>query len=136
MEKSCLRWRNSGISGSCSQVRERRSERLTGGSLKPLQLYSWCTSDRELSRKGKLSIYQPVYAPPLTYGHELCVMTERTRLRTQGAKMSFLHTLTDSSLITPEKLGVVPLLHVKRSQLRCRMLLFWMPLGCLFKDVQ
>ncbi|KAK3516423.1 hypothetical protein QTP70_011957 [Hemibagrus guttatus] len=32
---------------------------------------------KELSRKAKLSIYQSVYLPTLTYGHELWVMTER-----------------------------------------------------------
>ncbi|KAK3509626.1 hypothetical protein QTP70_007014 [Hemibagrus guttatus] len=32
---------------------------------------------KELSRKAKLSIYQSIYAPTLTYGHELWVMTER-----------------------------------------------------------
>ncbi|MEJ4486828.1 reverse transcriptase family protein [Enterococcus faecium] len=34
---------------------------------------------KELSRKAKLSIYRSVYVPTLTYGHELWVMTERTR---------------------------------------------------------
>ncbi len=30
---------------------------------------------RELSRKAKLSIYQSIYIPTLTYGHEFWVMT-------------------------------------------------------------
>ncbi|KAI3360386.1 hypothetical protein L3Q82_002298 [Scortum barcoo] len=34
---------------------------------------------KELSRKAKLSIYRSIYVPTLTYGHELWVMTERTR---------------------------------------------------------
>ncbi|KAI3370712.1 hypothetical protein L3Q82_007269 [Scortum barcoo] len=34
---------------------------------------------KELSRKAKLSIYRSIYVPHLTYGHELWVMTERTR---------------------------------------------------------
>ncbi|KAK3522936.1 hypothetical protein QTP86_009714 [Hemibagrus guttatus] len=34
---------------------------------------------KELSRKAKLSIYQSIYVPTLTYGHELWVMTERAR---------------------------------------------------------
>ena len=33
---------------------------------------------RELSRKAKLSIYQSIFVPALTYGHELWVVTERT----------------------------------------------------------
>ena len=34
---------------------------------------------RELSQKAKLSIYRSIYIPTLTYGHELWVVTERTR---------------------------------------------------------
>ncbi|KAI3355686.1 hypothetical protein L3Q82_004279 [Scortum barcoo] len=45
---------------------------------------------KELSRKAKLSIYRSIYVPTLTYGHELWVMTERTRSRIQAAEMSFL----------------------------------------------
>ncbi|KAK3521649.1 hypothetical protein QTP70_014695 [Hemibagrus guttatus] len=37
---------------------------------------------KELSRKAKLSIYQSIYIPTLTYGHELWVMTERTHTQT------------------------------------------------------
>ena len=32
---------------------------------------------RELSQKAKLSIYQSIFVPALTYGHELWVVTER-----------------------------------------------------------
>lgn len=32
---------------------------------------------RELSQKEKLSIYQSIYVPTLTYGHELWVVTKR-----------------------------------------------------------
>ena len=34
---------------------------------------------KELSQKAKLSIYWSIYVPTLTYGHELWVVTERTR---------------------------------------------------------
>lgn len=34
---------------------------------------------QELSPNAKLSIYQVIYVPTLTYGHELWVMTNRTR---------------------------------------------------------
>ncbi|KAK0132474.1 putative uncharacterized transposon-derived protein F52C9.6 [Merluccius polli] len=53
---------------------------------------------RELSRKAKLSIYQSIYVPALTYGHELWVMTERTRSRVQAAEMSFLRRVAGLSL--------------------------------------
>ncbi|KAK0132400.1 Craniofacial development protein 2 [Merluccius polli] len=72
---------------------------------------------RELSRKAKLSIYQSIYVPALTYGHELWVMTERTRSWVQAAKMSFLRRVAGLSLrdrvrssVIREELGVDPLL--------------------------
>ncbi|KAK3550852.1 hypothetical protein QTP70_006160 [Hemibagrus guttatus] len=40
-------------------------------------MYRSVVVKKELSRKAKLSIYQSIYAPTLTYGHELWVMTER-----------------------------------------------------------
>ncbi|KAK0147792.1 Craniofacial development protein 2 [Merluccius polli] len=53
---------------------------------------------RELSQKAKLSIYQSIYVPALTYGHELWVVTERTRLGVQVAEMSFLRRVAGLSL--------------------------------------
>ncbi len=38
----------------------------------------------ELSQKAKLSIYQSIYVPTLTYSHELRVETERKRSRIRG----------------------------------------------------
>lgn len=43
-----------------------------------------------LSLEAKLLVYQSVYVTTLTYGHELWVMTERTRLQIHSAKMRFL----------------------------------------------
>ncbi|KAK3535802.1 hypothetical protein QTP70_021115 [Hemibagrus guttatus] len=40
-------------------------------------MYRSVVVKKELSRKAKLSIYQSIYVPTLTYGHELWVMTER-----------------------------------------------------------
>ncbi|KAK3565056.1 hypothetical protein QTP86_032481, partial [Hemibagrus guttatus] len=40
-------------------------------------MYRSVVVKKELSRKAKLSIYQSIYIPTLTYGHELWVMTER-----------------------------------------------------------
>ena len=78
---------------------------------------------KELSREAKLLIYRSIYVPTLTYGHELWVMTERTRSRIQAAEMSFLRrvagrSLRDrvKSLVTREELRVEPLLlHKKRA---------------------
>ncbi|KAK7939602.1 hypothetical protein WMY93_002928 [Mugilogobius chulae] len=114
VESPCSKWRSSSISGSCSRVREGQS------------LYRTVVVKKELSRKANLSIYRSIYVPTLTYGHELWVMTERTRSRIQAVEMSFLRRVAGRSLrdrvrssVTREELGVEPLLlHVERSQLR------------------
>ncbi|KAK3534060.1 hypothetical protein QTP86_001191 [Hemibagrus guttatus] len=98
---------------------------------------------KELSRKAKLSIYQSIYVPTLTYGHELWVMTERVRSRIQAAEMSFLRRVAGRSLrdrvrssVTWEELGVEPLLlHIERGQLRWLGHLFRMPPGRLPGEV-
>ena len=36
---------------------------------------------RELSKKGKLSVFKTVFVPNLTCGHESCVVIERVRSR-------------------------------------------------------
>ncbi|KAK0134381.1 hypothetical protein N1851_030038 [Merluccius polli] len=48
--------------------------------------------------EAKLSIYQSSYVPALTYGHEVWVMTERTRSRVQAAEMSFLRRVAELTL--------------------------------------
>ncbi len=88
-------------------------------------------------------IYRSIYVPTLTYGHELWVMTERTRSRIQAAEMSFLcrvagHSLRDRvrSSVTLEELRVESLLlGIERSQLRWLGHLFRMPPGCLPGEV-
>ncbi|KAK0153213.1 putative uncharacterized transposon-derived protein F52C9.6 [Merluccius polli] len=98
---------------------------------------------RELSRKAKLSIYQSIYVPALTYGHELWVMTERTRSRVQAAEMSFLRRVAGLSLrdrvrssVIREELGVDPLLlRIERSQMRWLGHLVRMPPGRLPGEV-
>ncbi|KAK3562076.1 hypothetical protein QTP86_027184, partial [Hemibagrus guttatus] len=55
-------------------------------------------SSWELSRKAKLSVYQSIYVPTLTCGHELWVMTERIKSRIQVAEMSFLRRVAGRSL--------------------------------------
>ncbi|KAK3515996.1 hypothetical protein QTP70_000711 [Hemibagrus guttatus] len=98
---------------------------------------------KELSRKTKLSIYQSIYVPTFTYGHELWVMTERVRSQIEAAEMSFLrrvagHSLRDRvrSSVTREELGVEPLLlHIEKGQLRWLRHLFRMPPGRLPGEV-
>ncbi|XP_076876507.1 uncharacterized protein LOC143525918 [Brachyhypopomus gauderio] len=106
---------------------EREIDRRIGAASAVMQsLYRSVVVKKELSQKAKLSIYRSIYVPTLTYGHELWVMTERTRSWIQAAEMSFLHrvagrTLRDRvrSAVTREELGVEPLLlHIERSQLR------------------
>ncbi|KAL0266254.1 UNVERIFIED_CONTAM: hypothetical protein PYX00_008851 [Menopon gallinae] len=47
----------------------------------------------EPSREAKLGIYRAVYVPVLTYGHQVWVMTERTRSRIRAAEMRFLRAV-------------------------------------------
>ncbi len=83
--------------------------------------------------------YRSIYVPTLTYGHELWVVTERTRSRIQAAEMSFLRRVAGRSLrdrvrssVTREELRVEPLLlHIERGQLRWLGHLFRMPPGRL-----
>ena len=100
--------------------------RIAAASAVKRSLYRSVVVKRELSRKAKLSIYQSIYVPTLTYGHELWVVTERTRSRIQAAEMSFLRRVAGLSLrdrvrssAIREELGVEPLLlRVERGQLR------------------
>ena len=81
---------------------------------------------KELSQKAKLSIYWSIYVPNLTYGHELWIVTERTRLRIQAAEMGFFRRVSGlslrdrvRSLVIREGLRVEPLLLcIERSQMR------------------
>ncbi|KAK3554945.1 hypothetical protein QTP86_001875 [Hemibagrus guttatus] len=106
-------------------------------------MYRSVVVKKELSQKAKLSIYQSIYVPTLTYGHELWVMNKRTRSQIQASKISFLrrevgHSLRDRvrSSVTREKLGVEPLLlHIERGQLRWLGHLFRMPPGRLPEEV-
>ncbi|KAK3531242.1 hypothetical protein QTP70_015215, partial [Hemibagrus guttatus] len=106
-------------------------------------MYRSVVMKKELSRKVKLSIYQSIYVPTLTYGHELWVMTERIRSRIQAAEMSFRRRVAGRSLrdrvrssVTREELGVEPLLlHIERGQLRWLGHLFRMPPGRLPGEV-
>ncbi|KAK3545415.1 hypothetical protein QTP70_007410 [Hemibagrus guttatus] len=43
-------------------------------------MYQSVVVKKELSRKAKLSIYQSIYVPTLTYGHELWVMTQKGKI--------------------------------------------------------
>ncbi|KAK3548428.1 hypothetical protein QTP70_012986 [Hemibagrus guttatus] len=106
-------------------------------------MYRSVVVKKELSRKAKLSIYQSIYVPTLTYGHDLWVMTERVRSQIQAAEMSFLRRVAGRSLrdrvrtsVTREELGVQPLLlHIERGQLRWLDHLFRMPPGRLPGEV-
>ncbi|KAK3574904.1 hypothetical protein QTP86_018369, partial [Hemibagrus guttatus] len=123
---------------------DREIDRRIGAAAAVMRsMYRSVVVKKELSRKVKLSIYQSIYVPTLTYGHELWVMTERVRSRTQAAEMSFLRRVAGRSLkdrvrssVTREELGVeLLLLHIERGQLRWLGHLFRMPPGCLPGEV-
>ncbi|KAK3565397.1 hypothetical protein QTP86_007934 [Hemibagrus guttatus] len=115
---------------------DREIDRRIGAAAAVMRsMYRSVVVKKELSQKAKLSIYQSIYVPTLTYGHELWVMTERVRSRIQAAEMSFLCRVAGRSLrdrvrssVTREELGVEPLLlHIERGQLRWLGHLFRMP---------
>ncbi|KAK3533908.1 hypothetical protein QTP70_034895, partial [Hemibagrus guttatus] len=123
---------------------DREIDRRIGAAAAVMRsMYRSVVVKKELSQKAKLSIYQSIYAPTLTYGHELWVMTERVRSRIQAAKMSFLRRVAGRSLrdrvrssVTREELRVEPLLlHIERGQLRWLGHLFRMPPGRLPGEV-
>ncbi|XP_056588515.1 uncharacterized protein LOC130408985 [Triplophysa dalaica] len=113
--------------------------RIGAASAVMRSLYRSVVMKKELSRKAKLSIYRSIYVPTLTYGHELWVMTERTRSQIQAAEMSLLRRVAGRSLrdrvrssVTREELRVDPLLlHIEGGQLRWLGHLFRMPPGHL-----
>ncbi|KAK0148831.1 Protein broad-minded [Merluccius polli] len=86
---------------------------------------------------------ESIFVPALTYGHELWVVTERTRSRVQAAEISFLRGVAGLSLrgrvrssVIREELGVDPLLlRVERSQMRWLGHLVRMPPGRLPGEV-
>ncbi len=53
---------------------------------------------KELSQKAKLLIYQFIYVPTLTYGHELRAVIIRMRTPVKVDGMSFLHRVACLSL--------------------------------------
>ncbi|KAK3559185.1 hypothetical protein QTP86_005078 [Hemibagrus guttatus] len=123
---------------------DREIDRRIGAAAAVMRSMYWSVVvKKELSRKAKLSIYQSIYVPTLTYGHELWVMTERVRSRIQAAEMSFFRRVAGRSLrdrvrssVTREELGVEPLLlHIERGQLRWLGHLFRMPPGRLPGEV-
>nr|XP_054595999.1 uncharacterized protein LOC129163073 [Nothobranchius furzeri] len=124
--------------------RDREIDRRIGSASAVMRTLSRSVvGKRELSQKARLSIYRSIYVPILTYGHELWVMTERTRSRIQAAEMSFLRRVAGLSLRDRvrssdirEGLGVEPLLlRIERSQLRWFGHLVRMPPGRLPGEV-
>ncbi len=117
--------------------------RIGAAAAEMRSMYRSVVVKKELSLKAKLSICRSIYVPTLTYGHELWVMTKRTRSWIQAAEMSFLRrvagrTLRDRvrSSVTREELGVEPLLlHIERNQLRWLGHLFQMSPGRLPGEV-
>ncbi len=123
---------------------EREIDRRIGAAAAAMRsMYRSVVVKKELSLKAKLLIYRSIYVPTLTYGHELWVMTKRTRSQIQAAEMSFLRkvagrTLRDRvrSSVTREELGVEPLLlHIERNQSRWLGHLFRMSPGRLSGEV-
>ncbi|KAK3528482.1 hypothetical protein QTP70_000305 [Hemibagrus guttatus] len=64
---------------------DREIDRRIGAAAAVMRsMYRSVVVKKELSRKAKLLIYQSIYVPTLTYGHELWVMTERNCITLSG----------------------------------------------------
>lgn len=86
---------------------------------------------KEISCKANLLIYHSIYVPTLADGHEVGVVTKRTRLRVRRVVGLCLRDRVRRSDIR-RALGVEPLLlRVKRSQLRWFRHVIRMPLAHL-----
>lgn len=72
--------------------------RLVRGSAVMLSVYWTVMAKKQVCRRAKLTGYRWVYAPSLTYGHELWVVSERTRSWIQAVEMSFLWRVAGCSL--------------------------------------
>ncbi len=72
--------------------------RIGAGGAVLRSFYCTAVTKRELSWKAKLSIYQSVFVPSFTYGHEGWFMTERTRLQIEAAEMGILRRVGGVSL--------------------------------------
>ncbi|KAI3355481.1 hypothetical protein L3Q82_018317 [Scortum barcoo] len=79
---------------------EREIDRRIGAASAVMRsVYRTVVVKKELSPKGEaLDLPVNLRLPTLTYGHELWVMTERTRSRIQAAEMSFLRRVAGRSL--------------------------------------
>ncbi|KAK3511173.1 hypothetical protein QTP70_032217, partial [Hemibagrus guttatus] len=141
--RSFLKWSKFKLLTSEGRMDREIDRRIGAAAAVMRSMYRSVVVKKELTRKVKLSIYQSIYVPTLTYGHELWVMTERVRSRIQAAEMSFLRRVAGRSLrdrvrssVTREELGVEPLLlHIERGQLRWLGHLFRMPPGHLPGEV-
>ncbi|KAJ0004772.1 hypothetical protein NQD34_010986 [Periophthalmus magnuspinnatus] len=88
-----------GVLFTSEERMEREIDRRIGAASAVMRsLYRSVVMKKELSRKAKLSIYRSIYVPTLTYGHELWVMTKRTRSRIQAAEMGFLRRVAGCTL--------------------------------------
>ena len=67
--------------------REREIDRRIGAASAVVwTLYRSFVLKREMSQKTRLSVDRLIFVPTLTYGHDLWVVTKRTRSRIQAAK--------------------------------------------------
>ena len=99
--------------------------RIGSGSAILRSLYPSVVTKKEVSRRARMAIFNAVYRPTVTYGHEQWVMTERIRSRIRAAEMRFLRratalTLRDrtrSSMIRESLKTESLLLYIERSHL-------------------
>lgn len=87
----CLSWRSLSITLFWVMVEwSKMDRRIRALSTVIRLLFCSVAMTRELSWKAKLLIYCSVYIPALTWGHELWIITDRTRPWTQRTETGFL----------------------------------------------
>jgi len=119
-------FKNLGILVKTDGRLEQEMDRWIGALSAVMRALLWfVVVKRELSQKAKPPIYFSIFVPTFTYGHEIWVVTKRTRLRIKAAEIRFLRRVAGLSLRDRvrssaiwRELRVEPLLlRIKNSQL-------------------
>ncbi len=107
------------------------------------QLSRGVLNGRCVSQQAKLAVYNTIFTPTLTYGHENWVLTERIRSRIQAAEMRVLRRIYGVTRLDRVRNTVIRgnlkvealLLRIERSQLRWLGHVLRMPSDRITKNV-
>ncbi|KAK3508089.1 hypothetical protein QTP70_013446 [Hemibagrus guttatus] len=91
---------------------DREIDRQIGAAAAVMRcMYRSFVVKKELTQKPKLSTYQSIYVPTLTYGHELWIMTERLLISSSSSSYTFIPVSPTQlhNLATPHPPPLTPL---------------------------